>query len=82
MIPGTDSIDSAAGATERTAARYEGRPLSDTAGDVDPAMVLFEDFHTLAPLLHELDERDRKILRMRFAQEVTQSEIGAELGIS
>ncbi|MFG2716317.1 SigB/SigF/SigG family RNA polymerase sigma factor [Streptomyces goshikiensis] len=76
------SIDSATGATERMVARREGRPLSDTVGDVDPAMVLFEDFHTLAPLLRELDERDRKILRMRFTQEMTQSEIGAELGIS
>ncbi|MEU9182840.1 SigB/SigF/SigG family RNA polymerase sigma factor [Streptomyces sp. NPDC048550] len=81
----SDSIDSATGATgatERTAARREGRPLSDTVGDVDPAMALFEDFHTLAPLLRDLDERERKILRMRFAQEMTQSEIGAELGIS
>ncbi|MFE2477728.1 SigB/SigF/SigG family RNA polymerase sigma factor [Streptomyces sp. NPDC001194] len=78
----SDSIDSATGATERTAARREGRPLSDTAGDLDPAIALFEDFHTLAPLLRALDERDRRILRMRFAQEMTQSEIGAELGIS
>ncbi|MFI5670985.1 SigB/SigF/SigG family RNA polymerase sigma factor [Streptomyces sp. NPDC051704] len=78
----SDSIDSATGATERTAARREGRPLSDTVGDVDPAMALFEDFHTLAPLLRALDERDREILRMRFAQEMTQSEIGAELGVS
>ncbi|MFJ8565551.1 SigB/SigF/SigG family RNA polymerase sigma factor [Streptomyces sp. NPDC093514] len=78
----SDSLDSVTGASERTAARCEGRPLSDTVGDVDPAMVLFEDFHTLAPLLRELDERERRILRMRFAQEMTQSEIGAELGIS
>ncbi|MFF4299713.1 SigB/SigF/SigG family RNA polymerase sigma factor [Streptomyces vinaceus] len=78
----SDSIDSATGATERTATRREGRPLSDTVGDLDPAIALFEDFHTLAPLLRALDERDRKILRMRFAQEMTQSEIGAELGIS
>lgn len=76
------SIDSATGATERAAESREGRPLSDTVGDVDPAMALFEDFHTLAPLLRDLDGRDRKILRMRFAQEMTQSEIDAELGIS
>ncbi|MFD9082939.1 SigB/SigF/SigG family RNA polymerase sigma factor [Streptomyces erythrochromogenes] len=76
------SIDSTTGVTERTASRREGRPLSDTVGDDDPAMGLFEDMHTLAPLLRELDERDRSILRMRFAQEMTQAEIGAELGIS
>ncbi|MGW6993026.1 SigB/SigF/SigG family RNA polymerase sigma factor [Streptomyces sp. NPDC054946] len=78
----SDSIDSATGVPERTAGHREGLRLSDTVGDVDPAMVLFEDFHTLAPLLRELDERDREILRMRFAQELTQAEIGAELGIS
>lgn len=34
------------------------------------------------PLLAELDERDRRILQMRFGEEKTQAEIGAELGIS
>lgn len=58
------------------------RPLAERVGDVDPAMELFEDFHTLAPLLEQLDERDRRILQMRFGQEKTQAEIGAELGIS
>ncbi|GLX41788.1 hypothetical protein Sros01_78600 [Streptomyces roseochromogenus] len=53
-----------------------------SSASIDSAMALFEDFHTLAPLLRDLDGRDRKILRMRFAQEMTQSEIGAELGIS
>ncbi|MFE4211015.1 SigB/SigF/SigG family RNA polymerase sigma factor [Streptomyces goshikiensis] len=76
------SLDSTAGTTDRPAALSEGRPLADTVGDIDPAMVLFEDFHTLAPLLRELDERDLQILRMRFAREMTQAEIGAELGIS
>lgn len=45
-------------------------------------MELFEDFHPLAPLLQQLDQRDRLILQMRFGQERTQAEIGAELGIS
>ncbi|MFF3674609.1 SigB/SigF/SigG family RNA polymerase sigma factor [Streptomyces sp. NPDC002120] len=58
------------------------RPLAELVGDVDPAMELFEEFHTLAPLLEQLDERDRRILRMRFGEEKTQAEIGAELGIS
>ncbi|MER7463393.1 SigB/SigF/SigG family RNA polymerase sigma factor [Streptomyces sp. NPDC097981] len=58
------------------------RPLADRLGDVDPAMELFEEFHTLAPLLEQLDERDRLILQMRFGQEKTQAEIGAALGIS
>ncbi|MGW5849093.1 SigB/SigF/SigG family RNA polymerase sigma factor [Streptomyces sp. NPDC055254] len=58
------------------------RPLAERLGEVDPAMELFEEFHTLAPLLEQLDERDRLILAMRFGQDRTQAEIGAELGIS
>ncbi|MEV8531761.1 SigB/SigF/SigG family RNA polymerase sigma factor [Streptomyces sp. NPDC051211] len=58
------------------------RPLAERLGEVDPAMELFEEFRTLAPLLEQLDERDRRILQMRFGQEKTQAEIGAELGIS
>ncbi|MFE6847060.1 SigB/SigF/SigG family RNA polymerase sigma factor [Streptomyces sp. NPDC057686] len=58
------------------------RPLADQLGELDPAMELFEEFHTLAPLLEQLDDRDRLILQMRFGQEKTQAEIGAELGIT
>ncbi|MFB7176337.1 SigB/SigF/SigG family RNA polymerase sigma factor [Streptomyces sp. NPDC056257] len=77
------SLDSAAAegdAPSTTSAST--RPLAERLGEVDPAMELFEEFHTLAPLLEQLDERDRRILRMRFGEEKTQAEIGAELGIS
>ncbi|GGO90931.1 RNA polymerase sigma factor SigF [Wenjunlia tyrosinilytica] len=57
-------------------------PLADRLGEVDPAMELVEDFHALAPLLAQLGERDRLILRMRFGEEMTQAQIGEELGIS
>ncbi|MFE9636132.1 SigB/SigF/SigG family RNA polymerase sigma factor [Streptomyces sp. NPDC006463] len=74
------SLDTA-GETET----HAGRPapaLAERLGDNDPGMELFEEFHTLAPLLRELAPRDRLILSMRFGQEKTQAEIGAELGIS
>ncbi|WP_443042729.1 RNA polymerase sigma factor SigF [Streptomyces sp. NBC_00344] len=58
------------------------RSLADVVGSCDPAMELVEDFHALAPLLHTLDEREREILTLRFGQEMTQSQIGAELGVS
>ncbi|MFD9538079.1 SigB/SigF/SigG family RNA polymerase sigma factor [Streptomyces sp. NPDC060010] len=76
------SIDSATCSKPRASDGGEGRPLAETVGDVDPETELFEDFHTLAPLLRELGDRDRRILSMRFAQEMTQAEIGVELGIS
>ncbi|MGW7314520.1 sigma-70 family RNA polymerase sigma factor, partial [Streptomyces sp. NPDC054865] len=58
------------------------RPLAEVLGHEDPAMELFEDFRTLAPLLEGLAGRDRLILRMRFGQEMTQAQIGERLGIS
>ncbi|MFE5804867.1 SigB/SigF/SigG family RNA polymerase sigma factor [Streptomyces sp. NBC_01232] len=76
------SLDTGAESEEPSATSRTMRPLADRLGDVDPAMELFEDFHTLAPLLEQLDERDRLILQLRFGQEKTQAEIGAELGIS
>ncbi|WP_234008713.1 SigB/SigF/SigG family RNA polymerase sigma factor [Streptomyces goshikiensis] len=77
------SLDAAAGESETSPSTGRStRPLADLVGDVDPAMELFEDLHTLAPLLRQLDERDRLILQMRFGQDRTQAEIGSELGIS
>ncbi|MFD3328440.1 SigB/SigF/SigG family RNA polymerase sigma factor [Streptomyces sp. NPDC058701] len=65
---------------ENATARAPGRqPVSEeTARAVD----LFENLHALAPLLERLPERDREILYLRFGRELTQSEIGVELGIS
>ncbi|SHM42764.1 SigB/SigF/SigG family RNA polymerase sigma factor, partial [Actinacidiphila paucisporea] len=59
-----------------------GRSYAETVGDWDPAMELVEDFQALAPMLEELNDRERAILRMRFGQEMTQADIGAELGYS
>ncbi|MGK5632502.1 RNA polymerase sigma factor SigF [Streptomyces sp. URMC 123] len=56
--------------------------LADRIGDSDPELEKIENFHALKPLLHELDERDKLILRMRFGEEMTQATIGAKLGIS
>uniref|UniRef100_UPI00148DBD43 RNA polymerase sigma factor SigF n=1 Tax=Streptomyces asoensis TaxID=249586 RepID=UPI00148DBD43 len=56
--------------------------LADFLGAEEPALELVEDFHSLAPLIAELDERERRIIHMRFVEERTQAEIGRELGIS
>ncbi|MFF3248938.1 SigB/SigF/SigG family RNA polymerase sigma factor [Streptomyces sp. NPDC002870] len=55
---------------------------ADVIGEADPAMETVEDLHTLAPLLQHLDDRQRRIIEMRFGQEMTQSQIGVELGVS
>ncbi|MET9198636.1 RNA polymerase sigma factor SigF [Streptomyces olivaceus] len=56
--------------------------LADFIGVEEYGLRLVEDFHSLAPLMAELSERDRRIIHMRFAEEATQAEIGAELGCS
>ncbi|MFF5128285.1 RNA polymerase sigma factor SigF [Streptomyces syringium] len=59
-----------------------GATYADRLGELDPALEGVENVHALKPLIANLSERDREILRMRFGGEMTQSEIGAELGIS
>ncbi|AXG81214.1 RNA polymerase sigma factor SigF [Streptomyces paludis] len=59
-----------------------GRTFADVLGEPDPAMEKVENLHALAPLLERLDPRERGIVEMRFGREMTQSQIGAELGVS
>ncbi|BCM72956.1 MULTISPECIES: RNA polymerase sigma factor SigF [Streptomyces] len=56
--------------------------LADFIGTDDTALGLVEDFHALAPMIAELDERDRQIIHWRFVEELTQKEIGERLGVS
>ncbi|WP_369228198.1 RNA polymerase sigma factor SigF [Streptomyces sp. R39] len=56
--------------------------LQDFIGTEDTALELVEDFHTLAPLIAELPERDRQIIHLRFVEELTQAQIGEHLGVS
>jgi RNA polymerase sigma-B factor len=56
--------------------------LADFIGDEDAALGLVEDFHALAPMIAELDERDRQIIHWRFVDELTQAQIGERLGVS
>ncbi|MFC6065496.1 RNA polymerase sigma factor SigF [Streptomyces ochraceiscleroticus] len=75
----TSSLDAPSDSAE---AAGDGRSIADAVGAADPAMELVEDLHALAPLLNDLGERDRRIVEMRFAREMTQSQIGEELGVS
>lgn len=56
--------------------------LSARLGTIDPGLECVDNRQSLKPLLEQLPERDRKILLMRFFKGMTQSQIGAELGIS
>ncbi|MFG2874832.1 SigB/SigF/SigG family RNA polymerase sigma factor [Streptomyces sp. NPDC048337] len=60
----------------------ETHSLADVMGEEEPAMELVEDIQTLAPLLEQLSGRERRMLQMRFGEELTQAQIGDALGIS
>ncbi|KMS91239.1 RNA polymerase sigma factor [Streptomyces regensis] len=73
----SSSLDAAIGGSE------DGESvLQDFIGVEDAALELVEDFHSLAPLIADLDERDRQIIHMRFVEELTQAQIGERLGVS
>ncbi|MEV6569472.1 SigB/SigF/SigG family RNA polymerase sigma factor [Streptomyces kronopolitis] len=56
--------------------------VADLIGAEDPALDLAEDLQALKPHLAELDDRDRTLLELRFGAEMTQAQIGQELGLS
>ncbi|MEU9489840.1 SigB/SigF/SigG family RNA polymerase sigma factor [Streptomyces decoyicus] len=75
----SDSIDRpihASGSTQQTGL------VADLIGTEDPALALAENIQALKPHLAELGDRDRTLLELRFGAEMTQTEIGKELGLS
>ena len=56
--------------------------LTETLGSVDTELDKVEYRETLAPLLEDLPERERKILLLRFFGNLTQTQIADRVGIS
>jgi RNA polymerase sigma-B factor len=54
----------------------------DRMGDLDPAFASTEARLALQPLMSVLNERDRTIIRLRYFENRTQSQIGAEVGVT
>lgn len=63
---------------------FEGseETLAETLGTTDEGFALVDDTSVITQGLGVLDERSRRIVEMRFFEEMTQSQIAAELGIS
>jgi RNA polymerase sigma-B factor len=51
-------------------------------GTEDPGFGVAEDAATVQRLMRVLSEREREVLRLRFAEDLTQSEIGLRVGVS
>jgi RNA polymerase sigma-B factor len=56
--------------------------LADLLGDEDPRIELMLGMRAVAAHWHELPQREQKILAMRFYEDMTQAQIGKQLGLS
>jgi RNA polymerase sigma-B factor len=56
--------------------------LGDTLGSIDNGFHVAEDRATLVLLLGSIPERDREVLRLRFEEDLTQTEIATRIGVS
>jgi RNA polymerase sigma-B factor len=56
--------------------------ISDAVGIEDPGFSVAEDAATVERLMRVLTDREREVLRLRFEEDLTQSEIGARVGVS
>jgi RNA polymerase sigma-B factor len=60
----------------------DGDGMTDRMGVEDPGFGLAEDAATVERLMRVLSDREREVLRLRFAEDLTQSEIGQRVGVS
>jgi RNA polymerase sigma-B factor len=56
--------------------------LADTLGTEEHGFAVAEDRATLLHLMRSLTERERKVLCLRFLEDLTQAEIGERIGVS
>ena len=60
----------------------ERTTYADSVGEVDPRLELVEYRSVVAAAIQALTPRERQVLVLRFAEDMTQSEIAARVGIS
>ena len=60
----------------------DGTQVVDTLGGDDPGYPQAEHSATLERMMSILSDREREILRLRFGEDLTQSEIGGRVGLS
>jgi RNA polymerase sigma-B factor len=60
----------------------DGLSVADRVGADDHHIQLMENRLTVRQALHDLSERDKQLLEMRFAEDLTQKEIAERIGVS
>ncbi len=67
---------------DQTVSAESTTSLGDLLPGDDQASAASEARMTLAPVVRRLSERDRRVLRLRFFEDLTQEEIGKDLGVT
>jgi RNA polymerase sigma-B factor len=60
----------------------ESGSVVDSFGAEDPALLLADDRVTVDEAARQLSEREREVLRLRFVEDLTQTQIAARVGVS
>lgn len=60
----------------------DGATIVERLGRTDPGLAGIDILTSLKPLIAKLTDRERAILSLRFVRDMTQTQIGARLGIS
>jgi RNA polymerase sigma-B factor len=60
----------------------EPAPLGDRIGEEDLSFYTVEYGASIKPVLAEISKRDRRVLHLRFVEDLTQSEIAEKVGVS
>ncbi|MHA6763736.1 RNA polymerase sigma factor SigF [Streptacidiphilus sp. PAMC 29251] len=76
------SVSSIDAGTPGAEADDDSSSFTSRLGELDPSIEAVENLESLKPLIAQLTDRERLILSMRFVEDMTQSQIGAQLGIS
>lgn len=74
----TLSSDARAGVNDED----DRRSITNTVGDLDVNLNKVIDVETIRPLLEALPQREQTVLRLRFFENMTQTQIARQLGIS
>jgi RNA polymerase sigma-B factor len=60
----------------------ESGTLVDAFGQDDPQYELVDDIVTISAAAQQLSARERRVLRLRFVKDLTQTQIAADIGVS
>ncbi len=82
VLDGLESANAYAAMSLDTSSSEDVPSVADTLGAEDEALAGVENRESLKPLLDTLPDREKRLLALRFFQNMTQSQIAAELGIS